>query len=601
MRALLAFLLLVIAVPVAVLGDETPPADRAAVERQIAQLIGQLGDTQFAVRQRAQRELINLGFEAYEALVDAEDSEDPEIAMQAGYLVRQIRSDWARDVDPRPVQQILKDYETQSDERRLAKIRQLAQLNDDLGLPWLCRLARFERSPVLARQAALAVIEQSLPADPQAWARRAATINAEIRHSRRTGAKWLLAYVHAHDDPAGAIDEWSALADDERKLLDEHPQQTSSQIVMELLRRKIDLLDRLGRSQQTAEVMHQMVLCERGDSASLTELIEWLSKRKAWAAIDEAATRFAASFEIDPMLTYTLCEARKAQGNRELADKTAQQALKLSGDSPQEHASVAERLTDRGLVEWADLELRQVIALGPLGAPTEITARRYLADSLHDRQRDEEAGTLLKELLDAADKDPAIMQRLRAIRQQGEATLGLIRSTMEYYFACHAACQNDLAGQRAALERAIAHDKTNVDVLIGLYRVTPQNDPRRVEVAKLIREVVDECRTQIERSPEETTTYYNQVAWLVANTDGDLDEAVRFSHKSIELARADGESAKRIGGLLDTLAHCYYARKDYANAVKYQSEAVQNDPHTQAIGRQLKLFREALAREQGGK
>lgn len=578
---------------------EAPAVDREAQGRQIAEWIGQLGNSQFATRERAQRELIKLGFDAYEALLDAEQSDDPEVAMQAGYLVRQIRADWTREGDPRAIQQIFKDYESQSDDRRLAKMRQLAQLPDDQGLPWLCRLARFEKSPVLARQAALTVIGQPMTDDPKQWARRVATITSSAKHSQRAPARWLLAYVQSQGEPAVALQTWSALADEERKTLDEHPQQTNSQIVMELLRKKIDLLDRLGRSDETGEVMHQMVLCERGESASLTELIEWLVKRKAWNAIDEAATRFAASFEIDPMLTYTLCEARLAQGNLELAEKTAQQALKLSGDSPQEHASVADRLMERGLVEWADRELRQVIALGPIGSPTEIMSRRYLADSLHDRQRDAEAGTVLKELLDAADKDPAIMQRLRSIRQQGDATLGLIRSTMNYYFACQAASQNDPARQREELEKAFAQDKTNVDVLIALYRVT-ENDPgRRAEILKSVREVVDECRSQIERSPEETTTYYNQVAWLVANTEGDLDEAIRYSHKAVELARTDGEPPKRVGGLLDTLAHCYYAKKDYVNAVRYQEEAVQLDPHTQAIGRQLKAFREALAREQG--
>ncbi len=577
------------------------PAEREAVQQQIAQLIAQLGDTQFAARERAQRELVKLGFEAYEALLDAENSDDPEVAMQAGYLVRQIRADWVRETDPRPIQQILKDYESQSDDRRLIKIRQLAQLSGDQGLDWLCRLARFERSPVLARYAALAIIGQGAPTDAAAWERRATTITKAVENSRRAPARWLLAYLQSQADPAAGLDKWAALVAEERKTQDEHPQQTNSQIVMELLRRQIDLLDRLGRADETAAVMHQMVLCERGDSASLTELIEWLVKRKAWSTIDEAATRFAASFEIDPLLLYTLCEARLAQGNKQLAEQTAEQALKLSGDSPQEHANVADRLMDRGMVEWADRELRRIIALGPVGSSTEIMARRYLADSLHDRQRDQEAGDVVKELLDQAEKDPNIMQRLRVGRQQGDTTLGLLRSSMHYYFACAAAHQGDPARQRQELETAYAQDRTNVDVLITLYRATADDAPRRAEVLKTIREVVDDCRVQIERSPEETTTFYNQVAWLVANTEGDIDEAIRYSHKSVELARADGEPSKRIGGLMDTLAHCYFAKRDYVNAVKYQAEAAQLDPHTQSISRQLKTFREVLAKQSDAK
>jgi len=51
---------------------------------------------------------------------------------------------------------------------------------------------------------------------------------------------------------------------------------------------------------------------------------------------------------------------------------------------------------------------------------------------------------------------------------------------------------------------------------------------------------------------------------------------------------------------LDTLAHCYYAKGDLENAVRSQTEAVKLDPHTQAISRQLGVFREALAKQQAG-
>jgi tetratricopeptide (TPR) repeat protein len=575
------------------------PAADDAVEQQIAKLIAQLGDSQFAVRQRAQQELVKLGYDAFDALAEAENSDDPEIAMQAAYLVRLVRAQWTRDGDPRQIQQIFKDYETQSDERRLLRIKQLAELPNDQGLEWLCKLVRFEKSPVLSKQAALAIIAQGVPADAAAWTRRAATIGKNLQHGRRPAGKWLLAYVQAQSDPAGALEKWSALVAAERKTLDEHPQETSNQIVMELLRRKIDLLDRLGRTDETLDVMHQMVESERGDSASLTELIEWLVMRKAWSAIDELATRFAASFDLDPVLMYTLCQARLAQGNRELAAQTADKALKLSGDNPQEHAAVVDRLVERGLVEWADRELRQIIALGPAGSATDVRARRFLGDSLHDRSRDLEAAEVLKSLMDAADKDAGVMQRIRATRQQGEVTPNLLRSSMYFYFSCDAAKQNDPLKQREFLDKALEQDRTNVDVLIALYRVTDKDADKRAQIVKLIKDVIDVCRAQIETTPEEPT-FYNQIAWLIANTEGDVDEAIRFSHKSVELARTEGESPKRVGGLLDTLAHCYFAKKDYASAVKYQAEAATLDPHTAAIGRQLKTFREALAQQSSG-
>ena len=574
--------------------DEPAAPSEASDGPEIARLIEQLGSTEFSVRDRAQQELIKRGFEAFDALSDAEENDDPEIATQAAYLVRMIRSEWTRDDDPRAIQQILKDYDIQSDDRRMLRVKQLADLPDDQGLEWLCRLVRFEKSAVLSKQAALLIMSRSGPIEPAAWSRRAATINKSLQYGRRPAVRWLSAYVQANSDPAGALPKWAALVAAERKTLSEHPQETSNQIVMELLRRNIDLLDRLARGDEAADVMQQMVLSERGDSASLTELIEWFVKRKAWKAIDETAARFAASFELDAMLMYTLCEARLAQGNRELAEQTAERALKLSGDNPQEHAAVVDRLVERGLVEWADRELRQIIALGPTGSATDIRARRFLSDSLHDRRRDLEAAEVVKSLMDAADKDPVVMQRVRASRQQSDVTVNLLRSSMYYYLACDALSHDDLAKQREFLDKALEQDRTNVDVLIALYRATDKEPEKRAQLTKLLKDVIDTCRAQIESAPDEPT-YYNQVAWLIANTEGDVDEAIRLSQKSVELARAEGESPKRVGGLLDTLGHCYFAKKDYVNAVKYQTEAAQLDPNTAAIGRQLKVFREALA------
>src|SRR5262245_12886679 len=127
----LAGLLWLIAAAPSLAADQPASVDAIALEQRISKLVEQLGDDQFAVRQRAQQELIKLGYAAFDALSDAENSDDPEIAAQAGYLVRLIRVEWTRDSDPRPIQQILKNYETQSDERRLLVIRQLAELPED--------------------------------------------------------------------------------------------------------------------------------------------------------------------------------------------------------------------------------------------------------------------------------------------------------------------------------------------------------------------------------------------------------------------------------------------------------------------------------------
>ena len=582
--------------------DPAQPVAAGATAGHIAALVQQLGDPTYAVRQRAQQELVKLGYEAFDALVDAENSDDPEIAMQAAYLVRLVRVDWTREGDPRPVQQILKDYESQSDDRRLARIKQLAELPAGQGIEWLCRMVRFEKSSVLSKHAALAIFDSQPPVNDADRAAMAATIHQALDRARRPAARWVLVYLAADGNPAKALEEWSELTTAERRLLDEHPQETNSQIVMELLRRKIDLLERLDRPTEVTDVMHQMVLVERGDATSLGELVDWLARRRAWTVIDEVATRFAASFDIDPVLLYTLCEARVAQGNRELADQTAERALKLSGEGALDHLSVVERLQERGLTEWSDRELRFIISQSPVASPVGVHARILLSDSLHDRLLDLEAGEVLKGLVDAMDADVNVQHQVAQLLSPKDKKPNFLRAKMNYYLAAHAASQGRVAEQRSLLLKAVELDTEELDVLIAMYRLGDDDPVRRATLLGHIKEVVDDCRAAIDESPDDPANY-NELAWLVANTEGDIDDAIRLSQKSVDIVRATAVAPadfRRVGQFLDTLGHCYFAKKDYQTAVKCQSEAARLDPYSKAISRQLVTFRETLAAQSPG-
>jgi hypothetical protein len=131
--------------------EQTLPQSAEEREALVEKLIGQLGDPQFTVRDRAQRQLSQLGLEAFEALTAAKNHEDIEIATQARFLIRQIRFEWVRDSDPEDLKDILKDYEGRPAELRSNKIKQIAMLSDRPSLAiacveWLTRLARFEES-----------------------------------------------------------------------------------------------------------------------------------------------------------------------------------------------------------------------------------------------------------------------------------------------------------------------------------------------------------------------------------------------------------------------------------------------------------------------
>ena len=198
-----------------------------------------------------------------------------------------------------------------------------------------------------------------------------------------------------------------------------------------------------------------------------------------------------------------------------------------------------DRLIDRGLTEWSDRELRQMIARGRSASAADVRARLLLADSLHDRQRDGEAGEVLKELMDAADKDANVLQQIR-LAQQSEMRTNFLRARMYFYFACDAGSHNDTAGQREFLDKAIEQDPTDLDVLIAIVsgptRILPDGPSCEADQGGGRR-----LPHPIEESPDEPI-YYNELAWLVANTEGDIDEAIRLSQKSVELVRAEARS-----------------------------------------------------------
>jgi len=84
---------------------------------------------------------------------------------------------------------------------------------------------------------------------------------------------------------------------------------------------------------------------------------------------------------------------------------------------------------------------------------------------------------------------------------------------------------------------------------------------------------------------------YNQYAWLIGNTEGNLDEAQKYSQKSLELMPDNA-------AFYDTLARVCYAKKDYDHALKYQQRAAELEPHSGLIAKQLELFRKAREEHQ---
>ncbi|MBN1588304.1 MAG: hypothetical protein JW888_02195, partial [Pirellulales bacterium] len=158
---------------------------------RINRLIRQLGNDDYEARQEAQDALAKLGFAAFDALSEATEDDDLEIASRARYLLRLIRVDLTRPDDPPEVAALLAKFRFLEEHDQIARLRKLAALDHGRGIAALCRVIRFEPSIVLAKRAAVAIVKQ-YPSDEVPLKRLAAMLRENLKDSRRLPSEWML-------------------------------------------------------------------------------------------------------------------------------------------------------------------------------------------------------------------------------------------------------------------------------------------------------------------------------------------------------------------------------------------------------------------------
>lgn len=561
------------------------PATQTASRERIARLIQQLGDDDYFVRERAQEELAQIGTEAFDSLSAAEFDDDTEISARSQYLVRLMKIHWVQPGDSTEVKTLLTDYDTANEKVRTDRINQLAALADDKGLAALCRLVRFEKSQTLSKYAALKVIGQKRP-DETKWPAREQSIMAGVGQSPRTGAEWLRVYLDVNRDPNANLAAWAKLAELETTVLKQFPNQSRPDLAMSLWKEQVTFMRKLGRNDEALAAVRKVAALESGAPETLSDLIDWLVKQQAWAVIDETALRFTDRFEQEPLLLYTLAQAREAQGNTVAMQEAVDRALKLNEGNQYQHLLIADRLQKRGLLKWSEGEFRLSIKLGQPGHRVTRQGQFLLAELLHDIGRDLEAA----ETLDPAVK--IVQEQAKAGTPIDDAFLDLatITSRRDFFYSCHYQSINNRDKQVEYLKSGLEQNRFDADILIALYRVPDLEAPLRDKTREAIREAADEFRSQIKQRPDEAMAY-NQLAWLISNTEGDAREAIRCSEESLRL------KPEEPAGYLDTLGRCYYFAGDLENAIKFQSRAVELQSWSGLMNKQLEFFKAELAKK----
>jgi tetratricopeptide (TPR) repeat protein len=583
--------------------DEAAPAD---LESRIALLIEQLGAPEYATRERAQAELLRLRLDAFDALSEAQFSDDIEIALSARYLVSSMQVNWSSEDDSPEVKQLLRGYGNRPENERRNLIEQLSMLGAAQAVRPLCRLIRYEAAEKLSKHAALCVMGLPVSDEEATQLGLAAALRAKMGKSKRTAAEWLRAYALWLDNDPAAVAQWKELTSLEQSRLVDAPDQTSREITRDLLKWYADQLTRRGQPQEALAVMRNMTSLLNSTPQEILDAVDWFRDRKSWAIVVEIAAQFPETFKRSPLLLYRLAEAHRQQGNPSQADEAAREALAATPESPENHLELAANLQHDGLFEAAEVEFRHVASMLD-SEPLEATrAKLYLSEMLHELRRDQAASEVLQEVVDSIEASPDIRT---LVETELGRDIGSTKSRLFFFRAEHQASLGDTAKRRELLREGYQHDPNDADLLIGMFRVPDPDEAWTTETRTRIDTAMQSFRQQIKDLQDRVNAQAgedralasfqlalinNQLAWLIANTQGDADEAIKCSLQSLALMPDRS-------GFLDTLGRCYFAKGDFANAVRFQTRAVALDPHSPAMLAQLELFQKSLREQEAAK
>jgi len=580
---------------------------------EIAALVARLGADDYAEREAAAEQLNALGAAAVDPLcAAAEVSDDLEIALRARWLIDTIPLDTER--DPPEVVALLEHYKRKGFADRVQVMHRLLRVEDDGGIEALARIVRLDRSPLGSRVAAALLAREWQPGDT-AWDGLRDRISTGLGASTRPPAAFLRSVVgfstaSPDTQPQALADAAAAL----ELIAGTPPAETGGvgeahavggvgpagdaaaaggigDTTLRIFERcQIQMLLAAGRRDTAlAESRRLLQTCFSpdkdvalaGEEAAST--LVWLVARGLPEAVDVLAADRPEIIRDDPLVGYAAALAARARHDDVLADTLAAAAFaKPAGTNAEfvDRLQTAILLTKWGATDWATREYTLLIDDQRTPVAQFALSAIMFSEFLHDQEREDEAAACLRRLLEGRQgKGEGGGEQI--LQQLGRDPRS-IRSRMHYFESCAAALRGDASARRKAIEDSLRAYAKDVDGLIGLYTL-PDNTPvQKADAVARIRRALEQIENEIQAVPDDTNGY-NEYAWLVANTEGDIQKATRYS--KLSLVKSFDSSS-----YLDTLAHCHVAAGNKAAAVRTQMLALRQEPHNRTIRKNLTRF-----------
>ena len=568
-------------------------------QQKVAELIAQLGDTNYAIRESATQQLRMIADHAIDQLLDAADqSNDLETALRAQWILETVSL--IGPDDPPEVADLLKNFSSRSLSQQISALSRLIRLEENAGIKPLARLIRTNRSARTSYLAALILLQEWRPADPY-WPQLAAQIPDKLKISQRPAAvliKSLVNFSQVADNPENKLDQKQDAFENLETALENFLELTpfnTQTFGSNTTTRGVNDLAREIVVRCHACAALQAGFPDRGVAVA-KELFEFIPKNSDkyqlatadvlfWAAhcglanlVNHLPESLQATIENQAITLYAAARCEQSNGNETLANEMAQRAFALGSDKTNEQMLAAVRLDHWGLVDWADREYRRVITAPTLSAQQIIPFSIQWAELLNDFDRCEEASAILQDVLTGSH---GTIKNIRVMDSLGYSKEAL--AARQRFFLSRADKEkNKRKSERQALDKALDEYPEEIDTLIAYYHFPGLLAADKERIVGLIQGALKKLQQRIDREPDEPNPY-NEYAWLVANTEGDLLRATRYSKRSLNL---DFDSAS----FLDTLAHCYAAAGNRNEAIRCQVVALRKDPGSNTIQKNLQKF-----------
>lgn len=589
-------------------------AEEAAISQ--AELIEQLGHPVYAERRDARRRLRSLGLSAFDALRNARDHDDPEIAEASRQLLGEVIESWVWPGDSLSAREVLEEYGEGYVDVRLEYVLELAKLPLERGVAPLVRIARFDASDNVARSAAAALLDSAKyplsPSHERALAEAVTDLNAKYGAGTRWAAEWLdLAATEA--ERPDAIAAWRSQSERLEQASESHQEGATLWIREQVLWRGLRAALRVDNAEAASQTVTTLLELEpEAAPRRLSRALEWVVDAGASQAAARLEQEHAESLR-DKRGLYRRAELALRFGRPEEAESLAAEAMAADaplGTGPRAALEtlygpagvIALELRNRGRSDWAVAEYEASAGVFAADKPisgTEALVAWRLAEIHYDAARYAEASAALSPLVAVCKTSQSAKERYDNLPQVKYGYLPRRGELESHTLLCRALAAHDAgdgATAQAELLQAIRYDSDNADIAIAMHRIANPTE----DFAKKTEQVTAEMKRLFEqriweweesdnpnRDPRKQANQYNHWAWLIGNTTGDYDKAVRYSRRSLQIL-------PDTAGYLDTLGRCLFSAGRVEEAIEAQRRAVELEPAFEVMRRQLAEFEAAL-------